>query len=177
MLALERNGALAMTRIAFALSLALAGLAGFASLVLPALAQEDKAGVAAAVNPEANSQPPNEKMQVLHVGQNVIRNERITTQNAGQVQLLFVDGSTLTLGPNSEIVIDEFVFDPKSKTGSMTATVTAGLLRYVGGKVSKTKDVNFYTPSGVVTVRGGIAIITVKPHEGVAEGAAKSPTN
>jgi hypothetical protein len=159
-----------MTRIVFALSLALVGWAGFA---LPAQAQDSQAGVAAAVNPEASSQPPNEKMQVLHVGQNVIRNERITTQNSGQVQLLFVDGSTLTLGPNSEIVIDEFVFDPKKKTGSMTATVTAGLLRYVGGKVSHSKDVNFYTPSGVVTVRGGIAIITVKPHNGVAEGAAK----
>jgi len=154
-----------MTRIALAATLAL-----LAALGLPAHAQEDKAGVAAAVNPEASSAAPNEQMQILHVGQNVIRNERITTQAQGQVQLLFVDGSTLTLGPNSEIVIDEFVYDPKKQTGSMTATVAAGLMRYVGGKISKTKAVNFNTPSGVITVRGGISIIRVNRPGAAAEG-------
>ncbi|MFI5020871.1 MAG: FecR domain-containing protein [Alphaproteobacteria bacterium] len=158
-----------MKRLFFGSVIALAGLACAA---LPAGAQEDKAGVAAAVNPQATAQPPNEKTEVLHIGQNVIRNERITTQNEGQVQLLFVDGSTLTLGPNSEIVIDEFVYDPQKQIGSMTATVTAGLLRYVGGKVSKKKDVNFNTPSGVVTVRGGIAFINVPRNAGAAAGNA-----
>jgi hypothetical protein len=158
-----------MKRIFFGIVIALAGLACAA---LPAGAQEDKAGIAAAVNPQATGQPPNEKTQVLRIGQNVIRNERITTQNEGQVQLLFVDGSTLTLGPNSEIVIDEFVYDPKKQIGSMTATVTAGLLRYVGGKVSKQKGANFYTPSGVVTVRGGIAIINVTKNADAAAGNA-----
>ena len=155
-----------MTRIVFVVLLALVGLAVLAQ---PGRAQEDRAGIAAAVNPEASGQPPSGKMQVLHVGQNVIRNERIATQDNGQVQLLFVDGSTVTLGPNSEIIIDEFVYDPKTKTGSMTATVAAGLLRYVGGKISSSKGVNFNTPSGVITVRGGIAIIKVNPHDGVAE--------
>ena len=154
-----------MNRIVFGSVIALAGLACAAS---PAGAQDDKAGVAAAVNPQATAQPPNAKTEVLRIGQNVIRNERITTQDSGQVQLLFVDGSTLTLGPNSEIVIDEFVYDPKKQIGSMTATVTAGLLRYVGGKVSKQKGVNFYTPSGVVTVRGGIALINVTKGAGAA---------
>ncbi|HKO07763.1 MAG TPA: FecR domain-containing protein [Alphaproteobacteria bacterium] len=158
-----------MKRLFFGSVIALAGLACAA---LPAGAQDDKAGVAAAVNPQATAQPPNQKTEVLHIGQNVIRNERITTQNEGQVQLLFVDGSTLTLGPNSEIVIDEFVYDPQKQIGSMTATVTAGLLRYVGGKVSKKKDVNFNTPSGVVTVRGGIAFINVPRNAGAAAGNA-----
>ena len=45
---------------------------------------------------------------------------------------------------------------------SMTGvTVTTGVLRYVGGKISKKNDVSFLTPSGVVTVRGGIALIKV----------------
>jgi len=157
-----------MTRIGLALTFALVALSGLSQ---PARAQDQKAGIAAAVNPKAQSQPPNEKMQILKVGQNVIRNERITTQNEGQVQLLFVDGSTLTLGPNSEIVIDEYVYDPKTKTGSMTTTVAAGLLRYVGGKISKTNPVNFNTPSGVITVRGGIGIIRVNRRpSGTAEG-------
>ena len=57
----------------FGIVIALVGLAWPA---LPAGAQEDKAGIAAAVNPQATGQPPNEKTQVLRIGQNVIRNER-----------------------------------------------------------------------------------------------------
>ena len=55
----------------------------------------------------------------------------------------------------------------------MTATVTTGVLRYVGGKISKKNDVSFLTPSGVVTVRGGIALIRVSDKPGAT--ASKTP--
>ena len=102
----------------------------------------------------------------LVIGHNVVRNEKISTFNKGSVQLIFADQSTLTLAENSEIVIDEFVYDPPKQAGTMTATVTTGVLRYVGGKISKKNDVSFLTPSGVVTVRGGIALIKVSPKPG-----------
>ena len=88
-----------------------------------------------------------------------MRNERITTKNTGQAQILFADQSSLTVAPNSELVIDEFIYDPKQHTGNMVASVTTGLLRYVGGKVSHEKDVTFNTPSAAITVRGGELII------------------
>jgi hypothetical protein len=129
----------------------------------PAVAQQ--VGVAAAVNPQAVSQPPNKAVEQLVIGKNVVRNEKISTFNKGQVQLLFADQSTLTLAENSEIVIDKYVYDPDKQAGEMTATVTTGVLRYVGGKISKKKGVEFLTPSGAVTVRGGIALIKVTPNQ------------
>jgi hypothetical protein len=45
--------------------------------------------------------------------------------------------------------------------------VTAGLLRYVGGEIGKKRDVAFYTPGAVVSVRGGIILIKA---ERVARG-------
>jgi trimeric autotransporter adhesin len=140
---------------------------------LPCFAEQESVGVTGAVNPQAVGQPPAGKIEQLAIGQNVVRNEKISTFNKGQVQLIFSDQSTLTLGENSEIVIDEFVYDPQKQAGSMTATVTTGVLRYVGGKISKKNDVSFLTPSGVVTVRGGIALIKVTEKPGVA--AAKAP--
>jgi len=135
------------------MSLALVGLS--------AVAQEN-VGVTAAVNLEAEGQPPNKPVEKLFLGQNVVRNERISTFDRGQVQLQFVDESTISLAPNSELVIDEFVYDPNKQVGKMTATVTAGLLRFVGGRISKqTNAVNFATPSGNVAVRGGVALIQV----------------
>src|SRR5260370_858858 len=126
---------------------------------VPGSAGQETVGVTGAVNPQAVGQAPAGAIEQLAIGQNVVRNEKISTFNKGQVQLIFADQSTLTLGENSEIVIDEFVYDPNKQAGSMTATVTTGVLRYVGGKISKKNDVSFLTPSGVVTVRGGITLI------------------
>jgi hypothetical protein len=56
-------------------------------------------------------------------------------------------------------VINEFLYDPLTRTGNLTATLTNGVLRYVGGGISKQQDVAFYTPTGVVSVRGGIVLI------------------
>jgi hypothetical protein len=139
-----------------------------AGSVVPGFAEQDTVGVTGAVNPHAVGQPPAGSIEQLAIGQNVVRNEKISTFNKGQVQLIFSDQSTLTLGENSEIVIDEFVYDPQKQAGSMTATVTTGVLRYVGGKISKKNDVSFLTPSGVVTVRGGIALIKVSDKPGAA---------
>jgi len=139
-----------------------------AASAVPGFAEPDSVGVAGAVNPHAVGQAPAGSIEQLAIGQNVVRNEKISTFNKGQVQLIFSDQSTLTLGENSEIVIDEFVYDPQKQAGSMTATVTTGVLRYVGGKISKKNDVSFLTPSGVVTVRGGIALIKVSAKPGVA---------
>jgi len=141
---------------------------------MPGFAEEESVGVAGAVNPRAVGQPPAGSVEQLAIGQNVVRNEKISTFNKGQVQLIFADQSTLTIAENSEIVIDEFVYDPQNQTGNMTATVTTGVLRYVGGKISKKADVSFLTPSGVVTVRGGIALTKVAPKSAgaAATGAA-----
>src|ERR1700688_4266658 len=130
------------------------GLAGSASPV--AAADKASVGITSAVNPDTVGQPPNQPERTLLVGHDIMRNERITTKNTGQAQILFADQSSLTVAPNSELVIDEFVYDPKKQTGSMVANVTTGLLRYVGGKVSHEKDVTFQTPSAAITVRGGV---------------------
>ena len=148
-------------------------MAILASSAVPGLAEQDPVGITGAVNPQAVGQAPSGPIEQLAIGRNVVRNEKISTFNKGQVQLIFADQSTLTLGENSEIVIDEFVYDPNKQAGNMTATVTTGVLRYVGGKISKKNDVSFLTPSGVVTVRGGIALIRVSDKPGAT--ASKAP--
>jgi hypothetical protein len=127
----------------------------------PVFAEQHSLAIVGAVDPLASVQTPGGRIEQLVVGRNIVHNEKISTFNKGKVQLIFADQSTLTLAENSEIVIDEFVYDPTKQTGAMSATVRFGVLRYVGGKISKTSDVLFHTPSGVLTVRGGIALIKV----------------
>jgi len=76
-------------------------------------AQAEKVGVAAAVNPDAFSSLSGTPNQQLNIGKSIFYNERINTTNSGLVQVLLVDGSTFTVGPNSNLVIDRFVYDPR----------------------------------------------------------------
>jgi hypothetical protein len=55
------------------------------------------------------------------LGQDIVFNERVTTGAEGQTQVLFVDQSTLSVGPNTDMVINEFVFDPTRGTGKLAA--------------------------------------------------------
>src|SRR5579864_6730910 len=91
----------------------LCAVLGVASLSWPAFADQDKVGVAAEVNPDVTAQAPDGQKHELVVGRDVIHNEKINTGNGGQAQLLFTDQSTLTVAKNSEVVIDDFVFDPQ----------------------------------------------------------------
>lgn len=123
---------------------------------LPAHAST-RVGVAAAVTPEATSLPPGEASRTLRIGSAVVYNERIDTSGNGVVQVLLLDGSTFTVGPNSDLVIDKFVYDPNRGTGQLVASFSKGALRFIGGKLSKpVGGIEVKTPAGQLTVRGGI---------------------
>ena len=144
-----------MARSAFGQT-ACAAFAATAFLISPATA-DDRVGVAAAVTPQATSKPPGAGTRTLKIGKSIFYNERITTSKSGVVQVLLVDGSTFTVGPSSNLVIDAFVYDPRTGTGKLAATLSKGALRFVGGKLSKSAPgVKVKTPAGALTVRGGI---------------------
>src|SRR5439155_11111305 len=90
--------------------------------------------------------------------------EHITTTANGQTQLLFLDESSMSIGPNSDLTIDQFVYDPRSGTGKLAMSATRGLLRYVGGKLSKQDEaVTLRTSTATLAVRGGAFIVNVQP--------------
>ena len=55
----------------------------------------------------------------LKIGKSIFFNERINTTTSGLVQVLLVDGSTFTVGPGSDLVIDKFVYDSKKKSARL----------------------------------------------------------
>lgn len=149
-----------MKRIAF-LSLAVAVPA---LLSMPASAQV--AGVTAAVNPEASRTPPGQAVRTVILGDNIVQNEKIDTSGAGLVQILLADGTTFTVGPNSSISIDRFVYNPGAGTAEVTATMTRGVFRFIGGRTSKTEGgVKLNTPVGTVGIRGGMVDINLSPSQ------------
>src|SRR5689334_18204489 len=110
----------------FALPLATALLAAG-----PAAAQQ--VGTATAVNPLSESTPPGGATDKLTVGARVMHNERIHTSPSGSAQLLFLDKSSLSVAPNTSLVIDQFVYDPAANKGHMLTRLTSGAVQYIGG--------------------------------------------
>src|SRR5689334_19772477 len=137
--------------------LALAGIAAVALAAPIGAAHADKVGVAAAVNPDAFSSLSGSPQTQLNIGKSIFFNERINTTTSGLVQVLLVDGSTFTVGPGSDLVIDKFVYDPNKKSGEIVASFSKGAMRFVGGKISKNEGgVTVNTPSGALAIRGGM---------------------
>lgn len=126
---------------------------------LPAAAATN-IGVTSAVVPAARGTPTEGDTRVLHVGLDMQANERVQTDEDGKAHLLFLDGSALSIGPNSDVVLDEFVYDPESRTGKIALSATRGVFRFVGGHISKTTPVTLTTPTATVGVRGGIVSVT-----------------
>lgn len=118
---------------------------------------DDGVGVTSAVNQSAESELGG-RLRTVRIGERMFYDERIRTDRAGLVQVLLVDGSTFTVGPGSDLVIDEFVYDPQAGTGKLVATFGKGVARFVGGRLSKEKGgVTINTRQGTVGIRGGMA--------------------
>jgi FecR protein len=151
-------GKLKSIALAFATVLAAAAPA----LVQQAMAQQ--IGTATAVNPSTEGTPPGGSTTTLTIGARVLHKERIHTSPAGSVQLLFLDKSTLSIAPNTTLVIDEFVYDPASKSGHMLTKLTQGTLQYIGGELSHQGAVTVETPAAVIGIRGGIGVFSHGPN-------------
>ncbi|WP_067339185.1 FecR family protein [Stappia indica] len=136
--------------------LAVAVAALFAMAGQPALASEP-VGVASAVNQSAQSQRGGAGMRTIRIGTDFANREKIETGASGLVQILLADGSNFVVGPNSSLVIDEFVYSPSAGTGRIVATFGRGVARYVGGRISKQRGgVTINTRQGTIGVRGGM---------------------
>ncbi len=131
-----------------------------ASTVLASFsAAAQEVGAAAAVNPQSQGTPPGGATRVLQIGAQVVHNEQIQTTASGTVQILFLDKTTLNVGPNSQLVIDSFVYNPAAGTGQMVASLTKGALRFVGGELSHQGAATLKTPVATMGIRGGIATV------------------
>lgn len=118
-------------------------------------------GVLAAVNRDMTGARPAEQARPIFIKEKLVQDERIVSTGGGGGQVLFLDQTSLTIAPNSEVVLDKYVYDPDSDSGEMTVTVLKGAMRFVGGRISKTSPATIRTPSATIGIRGGMGNITV----------------
>ena len=131
-----------------------------AALALSAGARADTVGTAGAVNTATSGTAPGAPTRVIEIGTQVVANEKIQTTASGSVQVLFIDKTTLNVGPNSTLVIDRFVYNPATTKGELALSLGKGVVRVVGGIATHSEGATIRTPVAAIGLRGGIAIIS-----------------
>ena len=94
-------------------------------------------------------------------GTTVEQNDKIETKN-GKLKIVFKDDTQVTVTEHSSLVIDDFVYDPKSGKGNLGMKATGGTVRYVSGALAKDpKQVKINTPTAAIAVRGTDFVMSV----------------
>jgi hypothetical protein len=138
-------------------------LVGAAVLGLFSTAQaQGRIGVTQSIQNNPVGKPPGGLDRVLRVGTDVQANEIISTTDNDRAHLVFLDGTTLTIGPSSSMTIDKFVYDPTTQKGELAVNATKGVFRIIGGRISKTSTIAVTTPAATMGIRGGIAVFGVQ---------------
>ncbi|MBF9044868.1 hypothetical protein HKCCE4037_16110 [Rhodobacterales bacterium HKCCE4037] len=126
------------------------------ALTLPAAAQN--IGTVASQEPTLRGTPPGGATRALGLGTGVVQDERIASSASGRGQILFVDQTTLSLAPNTTIVLDQFVFNPNG-SGQIGLQMTEGALRFIGGTLSREQPATVATPTATIGIRGSSALV------------------
>lgn len=91
--------------------------------------------------------------------------DRVNSAAESRMQILLLDETVFTIGPESDLVIDEFIYDPGAQTGRLTANFTKGVLRYISGKIAHSNPdaVTIKSRDATIGVRGTALFIMDDP--------------
>ncbi|MGJ5817143.1 FecR domain-containing protein [Paludibaculum fermentans] len=97
-------------------------------------------------------------------GLHLLLNDTLVTSADGRVGAILQDGTRLSLGPNSELQINRFLYQPVEGKFGLLLRLARGALCYVSGKIAQfaSESVTVETPVGVVGLRGTHLAISIE---------------
>jgi len=99
----------------------------------------------------------------LAVGAPIEAEDRLLTRANSSLGLILRDDTTLSLGPDSELLVREFIFAPKQSRFSMVLKMLKGSFLYMSGVIGKLapEKIKLETPDSTIAVRGTRLLIKV----------------
>lgn len=140
-----------MTRIAFYAATAALALCA----AIPAWADEEIGVVYEREFRGAEGTRTNGETRELRWNGPVFSEETVQTGPDAHTELQFIDQTHLSVGANSQVVLDSFVYDPSQSTGDAVITFGKGVFRFVTGDMNK-DAYKLNTPSATLAIRGTI---------------------
>lgn len=150
----------------------LGGLAGsvFAFSAIAAIAVDAEAAPIAQVTNIVNSafrSPPGGSELPVKVSDELVQDEALRTETDSTVELAFIDGSQMSLEPESELVLSKYVFDPEGKQTAAIIELQSGTFHYTSNGVPD-QDVVLKTPVATIGIRGTELLIHIVPSATIA---------
>ena len=98
----------------------------------------------------------NQNNEKLINGSKIFYGDTIISEAQSNAQILFLDQTVLTLGEDTELTIDEFIYDPNSHDGSFVSNVKSGTVKFITGQISNKNPDNLEVkmPAGTLGARG-----------------------
>ena len=114
-----------------------------------------RSGVVTSVTQRVNATPVTSTTFIENA-----RGQKFSTGPSQTLHILFSDQSAVTVGPNSTLTVAEYRYDAQTRDGNIVLELGKGLLRVVGGLLSKRSDTVVRTPTAIAGVRGGISVVS-----------------
>lgn len=137
-------------------------LAAILSMAGAAAAQPQQAGAAGGVQGEvllaSAGLPAGAIGRAVKSGESIFIGDRIRSGGESGLQVLLLDETVFTIGADSDVTIDQFVYDPGTGAGKLAATLGKGAFRFVTGKIAQNRpeDMSVRTPNATIGIRGTI---------------------
>ena len=89
-------------------------------------------------------------------GAMVYAGDTLVTDQTGSLGVIFRDDTLVSLGPNSQVKIDDFVFQPDKGKFSFLSRLIQGTAAFVSGQIAKLapESMQVQTPIATIGVRG-----------------------
>ena len=138
-------------------------------LLCPSFVQASDAPVGSIRTLKGNATIIRNKIAVdTKIGSRVFQKDSLKTGADGSIAVVFKDDTLLSIGPNSEVVLNEFLFSPAEGKLSIITRLLKGTSAYLSGIIGKISpdSVRFETPVADIGIRGTKFAVKV---EGPAE--------
>jgi hypothetical protein len=91
--------------------------------------------------------------RVLTAGDDLAIGETVVTDGRGLVQIKFSDDTELVVGPNSRLLLEDYLLRGDGSVGKLAINALSGSFRFVTGNSNK-DDYSIRTPTGTIGIRG-----------------------
>jgi hypothetical protein len=96
-------------------------------------------------------------------------NDTLKTGPDAAIGVIFNDETVLSIGANSELAVNEYVFKPDQSRFSFVVKMIRGTAAYMSGLIAKIspESARFITPSASIGIRGTKMVIQVESDKGI----------